>query len=102
MAGDLRLIISALKINTDLERIGDHAKNIAEAAIGLSAGSSIEIPESMNTIFKQARLMLRRTLLAFVEADRELAEEVLRMDDEVDTMCRAELPCQIELIKQHP
>ena len=102
VAGDLRLIVAALKINTDLERIGDHAKNIAEAAIGLSAGSSIDIPESMNAIFKQARLMLRKTLLAFVEADRELAEQVLEMDDDVDNMCSAELPHQIELIKQHP
>ena len=46
--------------------------------------------------------MLRKTLLAFVEADRELAEKVLAMDDEVDNMCRAELHQQIELIKEHP
>ena len=102
VAGDLRLIIAVLKINTDLERIGDHAKNMAEAAIKLSAGSAIEIPESMHVIYKQARLMLRKTLLAFVEADRELAEKVLAMDDEVDNMCRAELHQQIELIKKHP
>ena len=102
VAGDLRLIIAVLKINTDLERIGDHAKNMAEAAIKLSASSGAEIPESMYVIYKQAKLMLRKTLLAFVETDRELAEKVLEMDDEVDKLCRAELPNQIELIKNHP
>ena len=101
-AGDLRFIVAALKINTDLERIGDHAKNIAETAIKLSAGPAVDIPESMHTIYKQARLMLRKTLLAFVEEDRGLAEKVLEMDDEVDIMCSAELHHQIELIKKQP
>ena len=45
---------------------------------------------------------VRKTLLAYIEADRALAEEVLKMDDEVDALCRAELPHQIDLIKQHP
>ena len=102
VAHDLRLIVVVLKINTDLERIGDHAKNIAEAAVKLSASTSIEIPETMHFIFKQAKLMLRKTLLAYVEGDRGLAEQVLKMDDEVDSMCREELPRQIELIKHHP
>lgn len=102
VAQDLRLIVAVLKINTDLERIGDHAKNIAEAAVKLAAGSSLEIPETMHLIFKQAKLMLRKTLLAYVEVNRELAEQVLKMDDEVDSMCSAELPHQIELIKKYP
>jgi len=102
VASDLRFIVSVLKINTDLERIGDHAKNIAEIAIKLSAEPAMEIPESMHAIYKQARLMLRKTLLAFVEADYELAAKVLEMDDEVDKMCSAELPRQIELIQERP
>lgn len=102
VASDLRLIIAVLKINTDLERIGDHAKNIAEVAIRLSATTAIEIPESMYATYKQAKLMLRKTLLAFVEADYELAGMVLEMDDEVDKMCSDELPRQIKLIQEHP
>ncbi|MEN8133740.1 MAG: phosphate signaling complex protein PhoU, partial [Pseudomonadota bacterium] len=102
VASDLRFIVSVLKINTDLERIGDHAKNIAEIAIKLAADPAMEMPESMHIIYKQARLMLRKTLLAFVEADYELAGKVLEMDDEVDKMCSAELPRQIELIQKHP
>jgi phosphate transport system protein len=102
VASDLRAIIAVLKINTDLERIGDHAKNIAETAIKLSASPSVEIPENMHVIYKQSRLMLRKTLLAFVESDKELAQQVLEMDDEVDSLCSAELPQQIEQIKKHP
>ena len=102
VANDLRFIVAVLKINTDLERIGDHAKNMAEAAIKLSASPAVELPESLHTIYKQSRLMLRQALLAFVEADRELAEKVLKMDDEVDKLCSAELPRQVELIKNHP
>jgi len=102
VANDLRLIVAVLKINTDLERIGDHAKNIAETAIKLSADPAVEIPESMHTIFKQARLMLRKTLLAFVEADQGLARKVLEMDDEIDNLCGTELPHQVDLIKEHP
>ena len=102
VANDLRMIVAVLKINTDLERIGDHAKNIAEAALGLSAAPAIDIPETMHVIYRQARLMLRKSLLAFVESDTDMAEKVLAMDDEVDIMCRAELPRQIELIRQYP
>ena len=102
VAGDLRFIVSVLKINTDLERVGDHAKNIAETAVKLSTGPAMEIPENMHAIYRQARLMLRKALLAFVEADSELAKKVLKMDDEVDDMCSAELPRQIELIKKNP
>ena len=102
VAGDLRFIVSVLKINTDLERIGDHAKNIAETAIKLSVGSDMEIPDSMHIIFKQSKLLLRKTLLAFVETDHELAKTVLEMDDEVDKLCGLELPHQIELIQKHP
>ncbi len=102
VANDLRMIVAVLKINTDLERIGDHAKNIAEAAIGLSATHAVEIPETMHVIYRQAKLMLRKSLLAFVESDTDMAAKVLAMDDEVDNMCRAELPRQIELIRQYP
>lgn len=102
VASDLRFIIAVLKINSDLERIGDHAKNMAETAIQLSANPAIEMPETMYAIYKQAKLMLRKTLLAFVESDRDMAEKVLAMDDEVDNMCSAELPRQIELVKTFP
>ena len=102
VAVDLRLIISMLKINMDLERIGDHAAHISRIAIRLAELPHIDIPQSMHTIYQQSKLMLRKSLLAFVEADSTMAETVLRMDEEVDALCKATMPGQIELIRGNP
>jgi phosphate transport system protein len=102
VANDLRLIVSVLKINNDLERIGDHAKNMAEIVLQLAEGERLTIPDNMIAIFEKTKLMLRKALLAFVELDRKLAEAVLAMDDEVDSLCKSELPLQVELIKSDP
>ena len=91
-----------LKINNDLERIGDHAKNMAEIALHMAEGESLKIPDTMVAIFEKTKLMLRKALLAFVELDHQLAEAVLAMDDEVDSLCKSELPLQVELIKNNP
>jgi phosphate transport system protein len=102
VAVDLRLIISMLKINMDLERIGDHAAHISRIAIRLAELPPIEVPQSMHTIYQQSKLMLRKSLLAFVEADSAMAETVLRMDEEVDALCKETMPGQIELIRGNP
>jgi phosphate transport system protein len=102
VANDLRLIVAVLKINNDLERIGDHAKNMAEVVLHMAEGVPLKIPERMLAIFEKTKLMLRKALLAFVELDRKLAEAVLAMDDEVDALCKSELPLQIELMKHEP
>jgi phosphate transport system protein len=102
VAVDLRLIISMLKINMDLERIGDHAAHISRIAIRLAELPPIEVPQSMYTIYQQSKLMLRKSLLAFVEADSAMAEAVLRMDEEVDALCKETMPGQIELIRGNP
>lgn len=102
VANDLRLIVSVLKINNDLERIGDHAKNMAELVLQMTQGEPIAVPDNMIAIFEKTRLMLRKVLLAFVELDRKLAEAVLAMDDEVDSLCKSQLPVQIDLIKHEP
>lgn len=86
MAVDLRAIVSAVKINTDLERVGDLAINIAEA-VGRylqhpSVKELIDIPR-MATI---AQDMLRDALDAFVRRDLVLAQEVLDRDDELDAL----------------
>jgi phosphate transport system protein len=86
MAADLRTIVAAVKINTDLERVGDLAVNIAEAARRYSAHAPvkklIDIPH-MATI---AQAMLRDALDAFVRRDIELAQRVLNEDDELDSL----------------
>jgi phosphate transport system protein len=86
MATDLRAIVSAVKINTDLERVGDLAINIAEAAqryVGHAPVKKlIDIPR-MATI---AQRMLRDALDAFVRRDTELAQHVLNEDDSLDSL----------------
>jgi phosphate transport system protein len=102
VANDLRLIVAVLKINNDLERIGDHAKNMAEIVLQMAEDQPLEVPENMVAIFEKTKLMLRKVLLAFVELDRKIAEAVLAMDDEVDSLCKSQLPLQIDLIKHEP
>jgi len=86
MAVDLRAIVSAAKINTDLERVGDLAINIAEAARRYAAHAPvkklIDIPR-MATI---AQSMLRDALDAFVRRDMDLAQHVLNEDDKLDAL----------------
>jgi len=86
MAADLRAILAAVKINTDLERVGDLAVNIAEAARRYSAHPPvkklIDIPQMAST----AQGMLRKALDAFVRRDPELAQQVLDEDDVLDTL----------------
>jgi phosphate transport system protein len=86
MAADLRTIVAAVKINTDLERVGDLAVNIAEAARRYTSHSPvkklIDIPR-MATI---AQTMLRDALDAFVRRDVELAQMVLNEDDRLDSL----------------
>ncbi len=86
MAVDLRAIVAAVKINTDLERVGDLAINIAEAARRYAQHAPvkklIDIPR-MATI---AQSMLRDSLDAFVRRDTELAQRVLSEDDKLDAL----------------
>jgi phosphate transport system protein len=86
MAADLRTIVAAVKINTDLERVGDLAVNIAEAARRYSSHPPvkrlIDIPR-MATI---AQTMLRDALDAFVRRDLALAQHVLDEDDRLDSL----------------
>ena len=86
MAADLRTIVAVVKINTDLERVGDLAVNIAEAARRYRTHSPvkklIDIPR-MATI---AQTMLRDALDAFVRLDVELAQHVLNEDDHLDLL----------------
>jgi phosphate transport system protein len=86
MAADLRTIVAAVKINTDLERVGDLAVNIAQAAVRYMTHPPvkrlIDIPR-MATI---AQTMLRDALDAFVRGDLNLARQVLDRDDDLDTL----------------
>jgi phosphate transport system protein len=86
MATDLRLITSAMKINADLERIGDQAVNIAENTIKLLPQPPLKPLIDIPRMADIAEKMTRDALDAFVRKDAELARSVLRRDDEVDQL----------------
>lgn len=87
MARDLRFIISAIKISSDLERVGDHAVNIAQATLRLHDVGTPPVPATqIEDMARRARAMLRDALDAFIRADGALGREVCRRDDEVDAL----------------
>lgn len=86
VAVDLRFIIGALKMNNDLERIGDHAVNIAEIAIKLLGQTYIKSLKDIPQMGKIARNMLHDAVHAFIDQDADLAREVCARDDEVDEL----------------
>ena len=87
MARDLRFIISAIKASSDLERVGDHAVNIAQSAQRLIAAKSDITPDgAIEEMARRARQMLGQAIDAFVRADGGLARAVCLMDDEVDEL----------------
>jgi phosphate transport system protein len=86
MAADLRAIVSAVKINTDLERVGDLAVNIAEAAKRYLQHPPVKPLIDIPRMGDIAEAMLRNALDAFVRRDIQLAETVLAADDELDAL----------------
>ncbi|HKK28505.1 MAG TPA: phosphate signaling complex protein PhoU [Gemmatimonadota bacterium] len=87
MARDLRVIVTVLKINNDLERIGDHAVNIAQAVSRLRESRHYPpIPPELPEMSEMARGMLRDALDAFLRGDAPAAEDVLKRDDRVDAL----------------
>ena len=99
VASDLRFIIAAQKINNDLERISDHAVNIAESALTLH---KYKKPESLLEIPKMSastKLMLRHALDSFILLDPHMAQSVLETDDQIDELNRTMVSEVIELLK---
>lgn len=89
VAVDLRFIVVVLKVNNDLERIGDFAVNIAKRAIYLSSKSPIACPKDFSHgMFQRIQTMVRGSLDALVKLDVELARSVIAMDNEVDRVNR--------------
>lgn len=85
-AGDLRLIITGLKINTDLERIGDLAVNLCERVLELLEAPPLKPLIDLPRMADRARAMLRQALDAYVARDAERAQQVCALDDEVDRL----------------
>ena len=85
LARDLRFVIGAIKLSSDLERVGDHAVNIAEAALRLDADGVRILPQpAIAAMAAEARRMLVDAIDAFVRSDSSLGRDVCRRDDDVD------------------
>ncbi len=84
VAVDLRFLVAALKINNDLERIGDHAVNIAEGAERLAGQKPFKPFIDINYMAEVAMTMLKQSLDAFVNRDAGLAKQVIKKDDILD------------------
>ena len=96
VAIDLRFVVAVLKINNDLERIGDLAVNIAENAASFPGKDQVETARTLPRMANLAQAMLKKSLDAVVGMDTRLAREVLAADDEVDA-CHHELTDKLRL-----
>ncbi len=87
VARDLRTISTALKMVTDLQRIGDQAANIAEISLLMAAdGVKPEVPEDLAIMSRQAGLMVRQAIAAYADRDETTAQAVVNLDDVVDEL----------------
>ncbi len=102
MAIDLRFILSVIRINADLERVGDQAVNIAVRVKEMGAFANIDLPVDIPKLAALSSAMVRKALQAFISADAELAESVLKLDDQVDEMNDAAFYALSTLIKEQP
>jgi phosphate transport system protein len=104
VAGDLRLLVMCLKINTDLERMGDLASNVAERAVSLNKMSAplgrplVDMPRMASMVED----MLHRTLDAFVRRDADLASSILPADDDVDQLRDGVYKELIDIMRREP
>jgi phosphate transport system protein len=89
MAKDLRMLVAALKITNDLERVGDHAVNIAQSAMRVAPTRAVAPEPEIREMARLARDMLSDALEAFIRGDSSAARELVKRDDKVDALDRS-------------
>lgn len=102
MAVDLRFILSVIRINADLERVGDLAVNIAMRTRDSVDLAQVDLPVDIPRLGTLAAAMIRKALEAFIDGDAELAESVLALDDQVDELNTAAFAALSALIRDQP
>ena len=102
VAVDLRFIIAVLKINNDLERVGDLAVNIAERAAFLATQPEVHISFDFVEMAHKTQEMLKNSLDALVNFNAKLGREVCASDDEIDAMNRQMFAIVQDVIHDHP
>jgi phosphate transport system protein len=102
VAVDLRFIAAVIKINNDLERIGDQAVNIAERVVSIARRPQVTVPFDYKLMAEKTETMLKESLDALVNLDAALAHKVCLKDDEVDDINREIYDKVKEAIRSHP
>ncbi|MGB0124915.1 MAG: phosphate signaling complex protein PhoU [Silvibacterium sp.] len=102
MAIDLRFILAVIKINADVERVGDSANSISDRVRELQAFPVVEMPVDIPKMASLAGAMVRKALQAFIEADASVAESVLSMDDTVDRLNEMAYFALLNVMKTEP
>lgn len=102
VAEDLRRVLAAKAIATDLERVGDLSRNIAKSVTRLADRSPVPLPPSLESLVLHARQMLREALNAYVERDANKARKLMRDDDQVDDDQDRVVREALEEIRRHP
>jgi phosphate transport system protein len=102
MAVDLRFLFSVIKINADLERVGDQAVNIAERVIDMSKFPLVDLPVDIAHMASIAAGMVHQSLQAFIEENAELAQQVLERDDVVDQINREVFESLTRVMQTNP
>jgi phosphate transport system protein len=102
MAIDLRFILSVIKINGDLERIGDQSMGIARRTKEILKYEEVDLPVDFAAMGEFAGRMIRSAVQALLEGDARLAESVREMDDEIDRMNRRAHDDLLKLIEEQP
>ncbi len=102
VAVDLRFLIAVIKINSELERVGDEAVNIAHRVQNISKRGKLDLSFDFSIMAEKAANMLRLSLDALVNLDLDLAFKVLTLDDEVDQMHREIYDRIKEVMSQNP
>ena len=102
IAKELRFVVAVLKMNNDLERIGDLAENIAKRAKYLSQKKPIPLISDFIPIGEKVKIMVKKSLDSLINTDENLAREVCASDDEVDDLTKDILKKMIDLVKSEP
>ncbi|RMG66025.1 MAG: phosphate transport system regulatory protein PhoU [Calditrichaeota bacterium] len=102
VAVDLRFIIAALKMNNDLERIGDHAVNIAQTAIQFAGDTYLKPLEDLPRMNQIAAQMVHDAVSAFIHLDSDTAREICQRDSEVDELYDKVLGHIIQVVRDKP
>jgi phosphate transport system protein len=102
MAIDLRFILAVIKINADLERVGDAATNIVDRVREMQAFSSADLPVDIPRMAALATDMVRKALQAFIDADADSAQKVLALDDAVDKLNHSSYFALLNVMRDQP